>query len=147
MLERGVLPDLLRPSEDSAAHDQAHRRHLATQSEQPPMADTALVVWGVASSPARWLPKLDEIAQGCLQPNAGLARRWLKLAPRYLGRMAKGVRFLVLDRAFAASFVSQVRARVESGEIQVPVEIRTTFEGGNDEHHFAPAKSSETNSG
>lgn len=147
MLERGVMPDLLRPSEDSAAHDLAHRRHLARQSGQGPMAGTTLVVWDVAASPARWLPKLDEIAQGCLSPNAGPARRWLRLAPRYLGRMAKGIRLLVLDREFAARFVEQVRVRVEDGEIQAPVEIRTTFEGGSEEHHFSPAKSAGTNPG
>ena len=100
------------------------------------------MVWSVASAPARWLPKLDAIASECLETEAGSARRWIRLAPRYLGRVARATRLLVLDREFAASFIGRVRDRVESGEIATPVQIRVTFEEGNDELHFAPKDSS-----
>ncbi len=138
MLERGVLPDLLRPSADSKAHDDAHRRHFASLTETNPMAETALVVWRVDSAPTQWLPRLDAIALDCLEADAGPARRWLRLGPRYLGRMAQGVRLLVSDREFCAKFIGRVRAAVEAGEIAVPVEIRATFKGGIAELHFAP---------
>ena len=141
MLERGVMPDLLRPSADSAEHDR-ERRQQETPDGVDPTSATALVVWTVASAPAQWLPKLDAIAIDCLEPQAGSARRWIRLAPRYLGRLATATRLLALDREFAASFIGRVRDRVESGEIATPVQIRVTFEVGNDELHFAPKTSS-----
>jgi urocanate hydratase len=137
MLERGVMPDLLRPSVDSAEHDR-ERRQQETPDGADPMAATALVVWSVASAPAQWLPKLDAIAIDCLESKAGSARRWIRLAPRYLGRLARATRLLVLDREFAASFIGRVRDRVESGAIATPVRFLVTFEEGNDELHFAP---------
>ena len=146
MLERGVLPDLLRPSADSAEHDREHRRQQPRSPDSDPMAATALVVWSVASAPAQWLPRLDAIAIDCLKPSAGPARRWIRLAPRYLGRLAQRLRLLVLDREFAACFIGRVQERVETGDIAVPVEIRVSFEGGTDELHFAPRESSKADS-
>jgi hypothetical protein len=97
-----------------------------------------LLVWRVASSPALWLPKLDAFALDCLPSEAGSARRWLQLAPRYLGRLAQGERLLRCNRKFAAEFIAQARRLVESGEIPVPVQI--TFSGGGelDEHLLTP---------
>ena len=82
--------------------------------------------WAVSSSPANWLPKLDAIALTCLGPEARSARRWLRLAPRYMGRMSPRVRLLLSDRNFAAAFVEGVRQRVQSGEIGTQVQIQIT---------------------
>ncbi len=49
----------------------------------------ALVTWSVASDQAQWLPRLDAIALDCLDADEWAARRWLRLAPRYLGRLAQ----------------------------------------------------------
>ncbi len=136
MLERGVLPDLLRPGADSSEH---HRElHLRQPSPEvsDPMAAIALVVWSAATAPAQWLSKRDAIALDCLPPDAGAARRWVRLGPRYLGRLAKGMRLLTRDREFASTFIERVRAAFRAGEIRVPVEIGVSFPGGNDEHHF-----------
>jgi hypothetical protein len=112
MAERGVLPDLMRPIEVAALE-----------------MDESLLAWRVAAAPALWLPKLDAIALECLEAEAGsaragFARRWLRLAPRYLGRLGQGVRLLRCHRETAARFQQQVRERVECGEIGVPVEIQ-----------------------
>jgi len=130
MLERGVAPDLPRPG-----------------AEDSPKGQT-LLCWRVASSPSIWLPKLDAIALDCLEENMGApgldsetwdsARRWLRLAPRYLGRMAQDVRVLRCGESAAANFIERVRDEVESGVIGVAVEIKRWGEGRMDRLSFTP---------
>ena len=130
MLERGVAPDLLRPG--------------AADS----LVDQTLLCWRVASSPSIWLPKLDAIALDCLEENMGApgldsetwdsARRWLRLAPRYLGRMAQGVRVLRCSESAAANFLERMREVVESGEIGVAVEIKLYAEWRAEQLNFMP---------
>jgi urocanate hydratase len=121
MRERGVLPDLERPFQAAFTEE-----------------GQALLAWRVAASPALWLPKLDALALDCLPPEAASARRWLQLAPRYLGRLAQGERLLRRNRRFAAEFIQQARRLVESGEIPVPVEITFSGEGELQAYRLAP---------
>ena len=139
MLKRGVLPDLLRPSEEQSPFaSQGARQIPAPTPEKNPI----LISWRVAAAPAQWLPKLDAIALDCLRldasPAAPAARRWLRLAPRYLGRLAQGVRLLRCNREFAADFIEEARNRVERGEIGVLVEIQVSDQGRCDRHSFLP---------
>ena len=140
MLERGVLPDLWRPSTGSSERAREHQNPTSGPDASNPIAEPVIVVWSVTSAPALWLPILDAIAANCLDAYAGRARRWVRLAPRYLGRLAKGVRLLVNDRRFAASFTERVQERVESGEIAVPVEIRVSLPSGGEVHQISPKK-------
>jgi len=119
MLMRGVQADLHRASLIAIEAEQRGSRHL--------------ISWSVESSAARWLPKLDAIAMSCLAPEAASARRWLRLAPRYLGRSARGLRILPGDVEFAARFVEEVRKRSRSGEIAVEALIRV---GGDDPEEY-----------
>lgn len=125
MLERGVKPDFARRIE-----------------AVPPEANQALLAWSVPSAPAQWLPKLDALALSCLDSDPGAAtasaRRWLRLAPRYLGRMAQGLRLLRCDEQTAVRFIEQMRNCVESGEIPVPVEIGLRSRGKCEERRFSP---------
>jgi urocanate hydratase len=121
MLERGVLPDLARPHAVIA----------------PPKGQ-ALLMWSVASAPAIWLPKLDAMAADCLQSDDGTARRWLRLAPRYLGRLAQGVRLLRCDEGAAANFLERVREEVERGGIGIAVEVMRIRKGQPEHYSFAP---------
>jgi hypothetical protein len=138
MLERGVLPDLLRPGYEISGHSP----FVSQGARQlPPMAvekNSILLIWRVAAAPALWLPKLDAIAIDCLQPDAWSARRWLRLAPRYLGRMAQGVRLLLCDREFKANFIERARAQVECGEIGVQVEIQVSGRGTGEDYWLSP---------
>jgi Urocanase Rossmann-like domain len=120
MNERGVQPDLF--------------RHSVTAD----LGVRPCIAWGVDSAPARWLPRLDVIAIECLETAKQIERRWVRLAPRYLGRMAQGVRMVVADREFASRFVDRVRMRVESGEIGVSVSIQLFDIEGSEQHHFTP---------
>ena len=109
MRERGVRPDLARPVEPVT-----------------PEQGQALLSWSVAASPAIWLPRLDAVAADCLAPEDHVTRRWLRLAPRYLGRLAQGVRLMRCSENSAAMFIERVRERVECGEIAIAVEFKLT---------------------
>lgn len=116
MQDRGVLADLFRFGTPGRPGQ-----------PEPFATNQVLLSWRVTAAPAQWLPKLDGIALDCLQgsadPNIGAARRWLRLAPRYLGRLAQGVRVLRCQPDVANEFASRVRSAVGRGEIGIEVEI------------------------
>lgn len=122
MLERGVLPDRVRPSEKSPIIEER--------------AGRTLVVWSVDSAPARWLPKLDDIALECLGPDDEVLRRWLRLAHRYLGRMANGMHLIKAQEDFATRFIEKVRSRTNDGKLGVLVRICVRQNSGWEEYSF-----------
>jgi urocanate hydratase len=143
LLERGVLPDLL-PTRSTPAPEFAI---FLSQGARPvvaihPDANQALLAWSVAEAPAQWLLKLDALAIDCLSsdpsPADASARRWLRLAPRYLGRRAQGVRLLRCDDRAANHFVERVREVVERAEIGVPVDLTVSRNGKSESFSFAP---------
>ena len=105
MEERGVTPDLL------------PRTGLGAVPAHP-----APLTWSAASAPAQWLPRLDALALASVAEDA-VAQRWLRLAPRYLGRLAQNVRVLRCEVAVAEQFILRARTAVESGEIGVEVKF------------------------
>ena len=140
MGERGVRPDLFREGVIAAAKRGNAARKSVGHPELDPMGMEALVIWRVDVSPALWLPKLDAIALNCLEADAGFARRWIHLGPRYLGRLAHGVHLLIRDRDFAAGFAERVGERVDCGELRFQGQVQVIYEGGIDEHNFALPK-------
>lgn len=132
MNERGVRPDLLRSVVDGALRSRIAPTILLTPG---------FLMWSVASAPALWLPQLDEIALECLETDDWAARRWLRLAPRYLGRMSQSTRALACSQEVASCFTERAKVRVERGEIGVPVEIRWCDARGLEEkHRFEPGE-------
>lgn len=123
MTERGVLPDLLRPSEGA--------------SEQGESSDWAVVVWMAGASAARYMPRLDALALECAGGRSGVIRRWLALAPRYLGRLAQSTHAVHADRQFASAFVERVGSL---GQLDVPVTIQVNHADGAEEYHFGPVR-------
>jgi urocanate hydratase len=123
MLERGVKPDF-------------HRDSLVRDLE--PIESRQMVSWCAESAPARWLPKVDAIAMTCIANEAQFDRRWLRLSPRYLGRMAQGVRILSGDVEFADRFAERVRESVRIGEIGAEVRIQVVGDGLSKEHRILP---------
>jgi hypothetical protein len=132
MLERGVLPDLIRQFSLSGAPD--FPRTAITFGESPqhiapvaPAEHESILAWSVAEAPAQWLPRLDGIAIECLSadesPSAKILRRWLRFAPRYLGRLAANTRVLRCPEPTANDIARRIRASTQSGEITVPVRI------------------------
>jgi hypothetical protein len=140
MAERGVAPDLLRrdlrvwPSHKAFALDESEETDLDL-SKIP-----AIVTWRVDSALPKDLALLDEIALACLDPNEWESRRWLHLSPRYLGRLAHGLRLLETHREFSARFWERVDELTDRDEIAFSFEIVSYFRGIHDQYRFAPTK-------
>jgi len=125
MRERGVEPDLLRDGIEGPGGERIAKEARATNS--------ALVTWRVDVAQAQWLPKLDAIAMECLEENAWRERRWLRMAPRYLGRLARGVRLMQCDDSSATRFVLEVHQVVARREIAVAVDMKVRDASGQEE--------------
>lgn len=106
MLDRGVLPDLL-----TAGSNHGDLQKFLTQGAQqiadPLPAPGEFVVWSVDSNFARWLPRLDVCAAAILPPEDILRQRWLRLAPRYLGRLAQRLHGVALTVGEHAHFEAE----------------------------------------
>ncbi len=110
MNERGVAPDLVRGDITTGSKSERLNAELIEspifdkggkgEAELP--QNPALIVWRVGSGQHKDLALLDQIALACLDTDDWAARRWLRLAPRYLGRMTQGLRLLSASREFAA---------------------------------------------
>jgi urocanate hydratase len=138
MNERGVRPDLLRHGVPIAPLHEALTHQEGGRDETDPTSVPALVIWRVDSANRKDLAVLDATALECLDANDWPGRRWLRLAPRYLGRMAKGLRLLSTHLEFAARFSMRLRERVDRDEIKFPYEIRS-YVRGLEEKHLVPA--------
>jgi hypothetical protein len=124
MLERGVLPDLLSTGEAHGSNLDVFLKQGARCVKTDVASEASvLVTWQVSVAPARWLPQIDAIALERLSANDLASRRWLRLAPRYLGRLAQGLHVLACDRESAERLIEAVRNEVDRGGIPVPVEI------------------------
>jgi urocanate hydratase len=145
MTARGVEPDLVRDDVFAAAENCGYRREKLRQLEEDSMPAEVLVIWRVDSSPAQWLAKLDRIALDCIEPGDGFARRWLRLAGRYMGRLGHGAHLLISDWRFAMTFVERVREQVRLGEIGVRAQIQVRYRDRIDEHNFVLSKADEAN--
>ncbi len=137
MNERGVAPDLVRSDVAVATKKVELDESLIEApigekdaSNKPELAKTpALVVWRAESARHQDLALLDQIALACLDTDEWAARRWLRLAPRYLGRLTQALRLLPAHREFAERFREQLNARAARGEIEFPYEIRAYILG------------------
>lgn len=142
MLELGVLPDLLPPGALDAPRFQAFLDQGAQQvNPQSVKSDHTVLTWSVTVAPAIWLPKLDTVVRKCLKPEEWSALRWLRLSPRYLGRLSQGIHLLRCDTATAYEIVHQVEDQVENGEIEVPVDVRVSSGGHSQLRQFSPYNS------
>jgi len=138
MAERGVRPDLMREGVVAAATRGQCRGPIADR-ERDPMAMEALVIWKVDTAPAVGLAKLDEIALECLDPEDHVARRWIRLAGRTMGRLGHDGHALLGTREFGARLAERVRELTERGEIEMCGEIEIAFLGGPDLIRFGPS--------
>jgi urocanate hydratase len=136
MYERGVEPDLIGPVTSFDVEKFGNR----PKRVKPLCIDAGavLLTWSVSEAPARWMRELDVIATECLGAEDGSARRWLRLAPRFMGRTAIGMRVLRCATEVAQEFSTRVKSQVAQGEIGVAVAI-CVEEAGKIRHlEFAP---------
>ncbi len=130
MLERGVQPDLVKVG--------VAAMKAVTVSPTPPAEDEALLAWQVAETPARWMPRLDALAMESLSKEDACGRRWLRLMPRYCGRIARGMRVVRCRPEQARGFVASAESAALRGEIGVLVDVEMTHRGRTDRRRFAP---------
>jgi hypothetical protein len=112
MAHRGVLPDLRLPalllpanSPDTAIF--LRQRTRAIELSPPHGGD--YVTWSTDRESARWLPKLSLCAQTAIPANDAPRQRWLRLAPRYLGRMAHRQHGVALSPLESELFTAQAK--------------------------------------
>jgi urocanate hydratase len=140
MSQRGVAPDLLRSELSIPPSHDAVGNNVSEETELDLGKIPALVTWRVDSGLPKDLALLDEIALACIDPDEWESRRWLRLSPRYLGRLAQNLRLLDINREFAARFIEEVDRRVKSGYISTTIEINSYSRGADEVHRFAPTK-------
>lgn len=124
---RGVQPDVLGCRSAEAEGDTAvlvGRGSLVLGDPVSRSDSLGEVTWQVQRAPALWLPKVDALAAAAL-PAADARRRWLRLAPRYLGRSLAARRYLRLTPAELQSFSAMLEAAIAAGEVDTSVTIRS----------------------
>ena len=140
MRERGVAPDLIPARTGDAAALAQDLAPAARRVDRLPVAENqALVTWSVAGAAPQWLPRLDALALACLDADAWIEHRWLRLAPRFLGRMVRGLHALRCDPAAAERFLKRIKLADLRCELGVPVEVAITRKGLTERHRFSPA--------
>ena len=143
MQERGVQPDLVFAG--LAGHNRAVRKFGAPSREiqfREPNSGLEFITWRVAQSAARWMPKLDGIALGCLAPNSW-EHRWMRLCPKYLGRSAVGERVLYCEAGIAKEIAAGITKSVQEGEIGAEVLLSVNHPEGDRTFRVSPGSNNE----
>lgn len=116
MLERGAQPDILPETEGRLRGAALRKRETHIVRPAPLVASHAGLAWGIDGAAAQWMPKLDALAIEILS-GEWIAARWLRHAPRYLGRQARGLRVLRCSPQSAREIVGQFEAVARSGAV------------------------------
>ena len=140
MHDRGVVPDLIWGAYGRRTHTATGFARNAGRIEPLPIADgQAAVTWSVTAAGTHWLSRLDAFAAASLDSSAWAERRWLRLAPRFLSRAARGIRTLRCAPDAADKFVERVELADLRCELGVAVEIEVTRRGVSERRRFSPA--------
>jgi hypothetical protein len=121
---RGVQPDILGFSGENEDFAVLVERGAIVLQTTDSVDDSLLdVTWEAETRAALWLPKVDEMAAQSL-PGGDPRHRWLKFAPRYLGRSLAGKRYLRMTAAELETFEGWVKSAMATGEIETRITIR-----------------------
>jgi urocanate hydratase len=121
MLERGVQPDLI--ACDGLQSQVFLERGARALSAAVVTPDSLVVRWSVSQDAAAWLPRVDDLAIEALGNDADARVKWLRLAPRYLQKSLSREHYARMRAEELARFVGLLQARMQSGEISVPVHV------------------------
>ncbi len=122
-VERGLQPDLLAFAEISAPVETLIQRGAILLDPKPePQVQADEVTWTAESASALWLPKVDALAAQVL-PGGDERSRWLKLAPRYIGRTMAERHYLQMTTMEVEQFTKLVADAVTSGAIGTRITI------------------------
>jgi urocanate hydratase len=119
MQERGVRPDLVFAGQRTMLQFGAGSSEVRLIE---PDSGRAFLTWRVEQAAARWMPKVDAVALERLGSDSW-EHRWIRLSPRYLGRVALAERALFCDPVVAKEIISGIGGAVRDGEIGVEVVV------------------------
>lgn len=123
-VERGLQPDLLAlPGRTDAVRTLIQRGAIVIAAGLAPDVLPLSITWNAESVPALWLPKVAALAAQIL-PEGDERLRWLKLAPRYIGRTIAGQHYLQMTVEEADKFTISVADAMESGAIGTKIMIQ-----------------------
>lgn len=125
MIERGVQPDLV--AADAAEVRAAcaifgERGAVLLEAGAMPEAGTSLLCWSVARDGARTMPLISRMAAAALDEgrvDTPARRRWLEVAPRYLGRGFGSRQCVRMTREEAAGFIATAQAATPAATIRM----------------------------
>jgi len=123
-VERGLQPDLIAlPEKTDAVQTLIERGAIAANAEPSLAQSLTRVTWTADSAAALWLPRVDALASQAL-PNGDERLRWLKFAPRYLGRTIAGEHYLQMTTEETDRFTSLVTDAMASVAISVKITVQ-----------------------
>lgn len=123
--ECGVQPDLLGFGEDGKELAVLLTRgSILVKGDALPDDLLLDVTWEAQTAPALWLPKVDVLVAEVL-PAGDPRQRWLKFAPRYLGRSLAARRYMRMSGAELQIFEALVESAMVSGILPSEITIRS----------------------
>ena len=120
---RGLQPDLVAlPGHLGEGETFAQRGAMIVPQGLESIPPRQPLNWSAQSASALWLPKVDALAAQ-LFPAGDERSRWLKLAPRYLGRELAVRHYVEMTGEEADRFSTLVEAAVSSGLIGTKITL------------------------
>jgi hypothetical protein len=129
MLERGVLPDLLGAKAVDSEIESEFERQGARLIIEREASGYPYLQWSVDRDFSRWMPLLDACARSVLPAEDELRQRWLRLAPRYLGRETQRVHGIAMELEEAARFREAVKRMLVSEVREVATAPSVSIDG------------------
>ena len=109
MVQRGVLPNLLAPHLAGPPElDTFVAQGARRVAEAPLPPGLRFLALPIPSAFAHRIAAMDTLLLECLPPDDRLNRRWLRVAPRYLGADARRLRSLACNHETAAQIMERV---------------------------------------
>jgi hypothetical protein len=118
MRDRGVLPNLLPAQPQSTTLEVAFATFIAQGAQRIPATPSSptsqLLIWPIPEEYAQHPSAFDEFVIQHLPPGDLIAKRWLRLSPRYLGPHSRRLRSLTCDEATASKMIDVLGAPLQN---------------------------------
>lgn len=110
MQDRGVLPNLLPAQPQSETLEAAFATFIAQGTQRvvatPSSSASQLLIWPIPEQFAQRPAAFDELLIQHLPPSDLMAKRWLRLSPRYLGPQTRRLRSLLCSEETASKLIN-----------------------------------------
>ncbi|HEX3987089.1 MAG TPA: hypothetical protein VHX13_10815 [Acidobacteriaceae bacterium] len=120
MVDRGLQPDLVSLPSGEPGSTFVERGALTVPARDAPDPGAALIEWSPTADVARSMPQIARIAAQSFDPNrldTPRRQRWLRSAPRHLGRTFAANHCVRMTTTETADFVAAVRTLLPATRI------------------------------